>query len=60
MFFLILTLCATPDMADCETKSVQKLANLKQCEVMSEIYSQILGDGPNRNYRLECIFDPDA
>jgi hypothetical protein len=60
MFFLILTVCASAAMDDCQVYSVQKLRTEKQCEVMAGIHRQVLGDGPDNNYRLECVYSVDV
>jgi len=58
MFYLILTFCTTAAMDNCTTYQVEKFSTEQQCDVMTDIYTQTLGEGPNQNYRLECIYDP--
>lgn len=54
MFFLILTLCTTAAMDDCQVYAVNEHPTEKQCVRVADIYRQTLGEGPDSNYRLEC------
>jgi hypothetical protein len=57
MFFLIFTACTTAAMDDCQVYSVSQHLGERQCLVMADIYRDTLGDGPDKNYRLECVLE---
>lgn len=54
MFYLILTVCTTAAMDDCEVYTVNQHPTEQRCEVLADVYRQTLGDG---HYRLECKQD---
>lgn len=54
MFFLIATLCASASMTDCTVYSMGTFETMQQCEVVKQVHHQVLGTGPDQNYRLEC------
>ena len=54
MFYLILTLCTTAAMDECQVYAVNQHPNEQRCEVLAGVYRQTLGDG---HYRLECKQD---
>lgn len=57
MFFLILTVCATAAMDNCQTYSLGSHRNEAQCLSAADIYRKTLGDGADTNYRIECETD---
>lgn len=57
MFYLILTLCTTAAMDDCEVRSLNKTATESQCMTVADVYRRTLG--PERNYRIECEYQKD-
>lgn len=56
MFFLIITLCISSAMNDCQVESTGHFYTLRQCEVMEDIHRQVLGSEKDNNYRLECEY----
>lgn len=52
MFAIIITLCASAAMDDCQVYSLGQAETLKQCNAVAEIHREVLG--PESNYRLEC------
>lgn len=57
MFYLILTFCTTAAMDDCTTYQMGRMPTEQQCQALASVHRQILEDGPDRNYRLECKQD---
>ena len=54
MKILIIWLCATAAMDDCQVQRVGEPLPATQCETMKKVYAQTLGTGPEQNYRIEC------
>lgn len=52
MFAIIITLCASAAMDDCQVYSLGTMKTEQQCEALAEIHRDVLG--PETNYRLEC------
>jgi len=52
MFAIIITLCASAAMNDCQVYSLGSAPTLKQCQAVAQIHRDVLG--PANNYRLEC------
>lgn len=52
MLAIIITLCASAAMDDCQVYSLGTVETMAQCETVAGIHSDILG--PATNYRLEC------
>ena len=52
MFAIIITLCASAAMDDCQVYSLGTVETMAQCETVSGIHGDVLG--PATNYRLEC------
>lgn len=58
MFAIIITLCASAAMDDCQVYSLGHTATMQQCEAAAGIHREVLG--PQTNYRLECQQIQDA
>lgn len=52
MKILIILLCATAAMDDCKEYRLSEPVTPKQCEAITETYTEVLG--PASNYRLAC------
>lgn len=59
MILLIATLCASAAMDDCQVNKLGQFETPAQCEALAAIHRQILGEGPDQNYRLECLDEND-
>lgn len=54
MIFLLITLCTSPSMDDCQVTTMGKYKDAFACEVAIGRAEEVLGTGPEQNYRLEC------
>lgn len=54
MIFLLITLCTSPAMDDCQVHLLGRFPTAQQCEAVSQVHRAVLGKGPDQNYRLEC------
>lgn len=54
MKVLLIWLCTTVAMDDCQVRRVGEPMPPAQCETTKEVYASVLGTGPEQNYRLEC------
>lgn len=54
MFFLIMTVCATAAMDDCQVYAVNQHQSAQQCEAVADVYRQVLGGELENNYRISC------
>lgn len=54
MKILLIWLCASAAMDDCQVRRIGKPMPPTQCETTKEVYVQTLGTGPEQNYRIEC------
>lgn len=54
MIILIATLCASAAMTDCTVYSAGTFETLQQCQTVAQVHTEVLGTGPDQNYRLEC------
>jgi len=52
MFAIIITLCASAAMDDCQVYSLGNVETMAQCKTVAGIHGTVLG--PATNYRLEC------
>lgn len=52
MFLLIVTLCASSAMTDCQEYTTARLPTQQQCLAMAGLQRDILGKA--YNYRIEC------
>lgn len=61
MIFLILTVCTTAALDDCQVYRIDQIHRLgrtesvQQCEAVADIYRDTLGRDGDLNYRLECV-----
>lgn len=55
MIILLITLCTSPSMDDCQVHQIGSYQNKRQCEVVASIQRDVLGTGPDQNYRLQCV-----
>lgn len=53
MILLIVTLCTSASMTDCEVHQLGQVKTKAACETAADIYRQVLE--PAENYRLECV-----
>lgn len=58
MFALILTVCATAAMDDCQVYRPSSFPTEQQCQAMVGIQRGILG--AENNYRVECVNDEEG
>lgn len=54
MKVLIIWLCASAAMDDCQVHRVGEPMPPAQCETTKEVYANTLGTGAEQNYRIEC------
>ena len=54
MFAVIITLCASAAMNDCQVFSFGSLATRAQCEALADVHREVLGRDENNNYRIDC------
>ncbi len=59
MFLLIMTVCATAAMDDCQVYAVNQHQSAQQCETVADVYRQVLGGEAGNNYRIECQISED-
>lgn len=52
MFALILTVCATAAMDDCQVYNTGRFATEHQCLAMASLQRDVLGEATN--YRIQC------
>lgn len=57
MIFLLLTLCTSSAMDDCEVSQLVQTKTEHHCQRIADTYREILG--PETNYRMECVSDED-
>lgn len=54
MKILLIWLCASSAMDDCKVFPISEPQPSAQCEAAKLEKAQVLGTGPDQNYRLEC------
>lgn len=54
MKILLIWLCASSAMDDCKVYPISDPKPPAQCELAKREKVQVLGTGPDQNYRLEC------
>lgn len=54
MKILLIWLCASSAMDDCKVFPISEPQPSAQCETAKQEKAQVLGTGPDQNYRLEC------
>ena len=59
MIFLILTVCTTAALDDCQVYQLGRTETAQQCEAVADIYRDTLGRDGDLNYRLECVSEDD-
>lgn len=59
MIFLILTVCTTAALDDCQVYQLVRTERVQQCEAVADIYRDTLGRDGDLNYRLECVLEDD-
>lgn len=59
MIFLILTVCTTAAMNDCQVYRLGSHESTQQCEAVADINRDILGRDGDLNYRLECVSEDE-
>lgn len=59
MIFLLLTLCTSPAMDDCQVMVLSQFKDQFACEVAIDRAEEVLGTGPEQSYRLECVEDTE-
>lgn len=57
MIVLLLTLCTSSAMDDCEVSQLVQTKTEHHCQRIADTYREILG--PETNYRMECVSDED-
>lgn len=57
MIILLLTLCTSAAMDDCEVSPMVQTKTEHHCQRIADTYREILG--PEINYRMECVSDDD-
>ncbi len=57
MIVLLLTLCTSAAMDDCEVFPLVQTKTEHHCQRIAETYREILG--PETNYRMECVSDEE-
>lgn len=61
MFLLMITICATAAMDNCQVHRVGKpVATIAICERSKKDTILVLGTGPDQNYRLDCVPEKEA
>lgn len=57
MIFLLITLCTSPAMDDCQVMTMGQFKDKFACEVAIGRAEEVLGTGPEQNYRMECAVE---
>lgn len=55
MFILLITVCASVAMDDCQVQQMGHFRDALACQVAYQRAEIVLGRGPDQNYRLECV-----
>lgn len=53
MFSVMLLVCASASMEQCEIHELGKTETYQGCQVVLDIHRRVLGDG---HYRLDCLY----
>lgn len=55
MILLLITLCTSATMDDCQVHQLGQFPTEKRCEAVASIHRAVLTEGAEQNYRLECV-----
>lgn len=55
MFFLLVMVCTSSSMLDCQEFTMGQYRDAFACEVAAGRAEVVLGQGPDQNYRFECV-----